>query len=646
VTTGPGPRPLLKPAAPVRPWQGVAIALFAVGLGFAATMAAVDALRERQAADDFAQIRAANDIAVSLAASHLWMEQWLGGDSSRQEEIWRALNRSLALARAMVGGNAVVEGPWRVRPAADPALRAAAARLQGALRTFAAATMRLQDGLERGERTAPPFVADAEYDRQFSASLETASEVRGLAERRLAAHFDRYRLTARAVLIGWCLVATLAFFALRRFESRRRRAEVALRDREVQLVQSQKMEAVGRLAGGMAHDINNYLAAIRAQCELLLRKPAPAARVAEKAAAIIAAVDRSSSMIARLLTFSRRQPVQPVPVNLNRAVEGLRSMLGQHLGGNIRLDLRLAAGLWNVEMDPGQVEQLVVNLLVNAREAMPTGGWIRVGTRNLTLGETAVPRPVGQAGEYVMLEVADSGPGIPPEIREKIFEPFFTTREDRGNSGLGLATVYSIVKQSRGNVWLESEPGAGAVFRVYLPRCTAALPDTGAARAAAPAPPGGSERILLVEDNTAVREATQAMLEASGYRVQAVAGGEAGLAAVVAGPGFDLVVTDVVMPGMSGPDLVARLRARHGPLPSLFISGWSESVVVRHGALGAQLLHKPFSEAALLQAVRAALGATATAAPAASAAPAVPAASAVPAAPAASIAPTGARGPV
>jgi signal transduction histidine kinase len=607
VTTAPGPRSLLEPSAPARPWRGGAIALFAVGLGFAATLAAVDALRERRAAEDFAQIRAAADIAVSLSTSHLRMEQWLGGDSSRQEEIWHGINRSLALVRAMMGGDAVVEGPWRLRQAAGPALRAAAGRLQAALQLFAAATMRRQEALGHAERLGAAVVADAEYERQFATLLAMAGELRSLAEQRLAAHFDSYRLTARAVLAGWCVVATLAFFG---FESRRRRAELALRESEAQLLQSQKMEAVGRLAGGIAHDINNYLAAIRAQCELLLRKPAPAERVAERAAAVIAAVDKSSSMIARLLAFSRRQPIQPVPVNLNRAVEGLQGMLGQHLGGDLRLELLLAPELWNIEMDPGQVEQLVVNLLVNAREAMPAGGWVRITTRNLARGETQAPRQVGQAVGHVLLEVADGGPGIPPEIREKVFEPFFTTKEDRGNSGLGLATVYSIVKQNRGDVWLESAPGKGTTFRIYLPRCTAEVPDTGTERQSEPPALGGSERILLVEDNAAVREATRAVLEASGYLVHAVAGGEAGIAAYAANRGFDLVVTDVVMPGMSGPDLVARLRVLHGPLPALFISGWSESVVGRHGVLGpgAQLLAKPFSEEALLRGVRAALG--------------------------------------
>lgn len=609
MTTAPGSRALLESPARARPWQGVATALFAVGLAFAAMLAAVDVLRERQVAEDFAQIRATADIAVSLASSHLWMEQWLGGDSSRQEEIWRGINRSLALVHAMLGGDAVVEGPWRVRQTADPELRVAAGRLQQALQLFATATMRRQEAFGHGERVGAAATANAEYDRQFGTLLAIAGELRGLAEQRLAIHSDRYRLTTRAVLAGWCVVAILAFLALRRFESRRQRAELALRERDGQLLQSQKMEAVGRLAGGIAHDINNYLAAIRAQCELLLRKPAPAERVTERAAAVIAAVDKSSSMIARLLAFSRRRQIQPVPVNLNRAVDGLRSLLGQHLGGNIRLEVLLAAEPWNVEMDPGQLEQLVVNLLVNAREAMPVGGWIRITTRNLTLGRTQLPSPVEHAGDYVLLEVADGGPGIPAEIREKVFEPFFTTKEDRGNSGLGLATVYSIVKQNRGSIWLESEPGKGATFRIYFPRCIAAAPET--ARRSTPAALGGSERILLVEDNAAVREATQALLEASGYRVHAVAGGEAGIAAYASGQGFDLVVTDVVMPGMSGPDLVQRLRALHGPLPALFISGWSESVVGRHGVLGpgAALLHKPFSEEALLREVRSALGA-------------------------------------
>jgi two-component system, cell cycle sensor histidine kinase and response regulator CckA len=385
-----------------------------------------------------------------------------------------------------------------------------------------------------------------------------------------------------------------------------------LRDRETQLVEAQKMEAVGRLAGGIAHDINNYLAAIRTQCEVLQRKPQPAERVAEKLSLVVAAVEKASTLIARLLAFGRRQPIRPEVVNLNRVVEELEKLMQQQLGENVELALALAADLGNVKVDPAQVEQVLVNLLVNAREAMPHGGRLSIATANVSFGDSdRNRRPVSQPGDYVLLAVSDTGMGIPPDIRDKIFEPFFTTKQEAGNSGLGLATLYGIVQQNAGNVWVYSEPGLGTTFKIYLPRCREETPAPGPL-AGTPAA-GGRERILLVEDNAEVRESTQNLLAAAGYRISLAAGGTEALALLAElarqDEIVDLVISDVVMPGLSGPELAAQIRERFGPIPVLFVSGYSDSVVHFHGVLDPEVhfLSKPFAGEALFQKVREAL---------------------------------------
>jgi CheY-like chemotaxis protein len=337
--------------------------------------------------------------------------------------------------------------------------------------------------------------------------------------------------------------------------------------------------------------------------------------VADKMSLVIGSVTRASTLIGRLLAFSRRHPVNPEVVDLNQVVLGLEKIVRQHLGERSELSQHLAPDLWNVKMDPAQIEQILVNLVVNARDAMPGGGRLIIETGNVTFDSLDEParerQPVTAPGEYVLLSVSDTGVGIPPEIQDKIFEPFFTTKEAEGNSGIGLATIYGIVKQSGGNVWAYSELGKGTTFRIYLPRSVEALAP-GAHETRTPRTVvGGSERILLVEDNTEVRDSTVSLLESVGYNVTAAADGIQALVLLERAlerelDPFDLLITDVVMPGLSGPEVADRVRARQGPLPVIFVSGYSESVVLFHGLLqpGVNFLAKPFAAEALFRKVR------------------------------------------
>jgi CheY-like chemotaxis protein len=320
---------------------------------------------------------------------------------------------------------------------------------------------------------------------------------------------------------------------------------------------------------------------------------------------IVASVESASALIRQLLAYGRRQPARPEVVSLNRIVEAWRDTLAQTLGEGIRLELRLFEGLWNVRMDPVQIEQVLVNLVVNGREAMPLGGTLVLSTENASFSEGGPGRPVSAPGAYVVLKVTDSGPGIPPAVLGRIFEPFFTTKEALGHSGLGLATVYGIVKQNHGNVWAANAPAGGTEFSVYLPRTLDR--ESAPAVASDAASPGGHEHILLIEDNPAVRETTAALLESAGYRVSQAADGEEALAALGDAGGVDLLISDVVMPGLRGAEVVARARARHRHLPALFLSASVEDRDSPGLSAGAELLAKPYSPEMLFAAVRRAL---------------------------------------
>jgi PAS domain S-box-containing protein len=379
---------------------------------------------------------------------------------------------------------------------------------------------------------------------------------------------------------------------------------------ELQLWQSQKLEAVGRLAGGIAHDFNNVLNVVMGYAELLAR-PLPAeAPERKKLGKILAAAERAASLTRQLLAFSRQQVLQPRVLEVGVVVNDVTAMLKRVLGEDVELVVNLAA-TGRVRADPGQVEQVLLNLAVNARDAMPTGGNLTVETADAELDDLyARVRPPALEGRYVMLAVSDSGEGMDAATQARIFEPFFTTKGKGKGTGLGLSTVYGIVKQSGGYVWVYSERGVGTTFKIYLPRVDEATeaPAT-ARRQAAPAP--ATETILVVEDQEAACEMIVEILREEGYRVLAAGDGIQAQELLRRSPEtIDLLLTDVVMPKMSGTDLARALAEGQPRMRVLYMSGYTDEVITHHGVLnpGVSFLQKPFTTAALADRVREALG--------------------------------------
>ena len=372
-----------------------------------------------------------------------------------------------------------------------------------------------------------------------------------------------------------------------------------------QLLQAGRLEAVGRLAGGVAHDFNNLLTAIAGHARFILDGLAPESPLAEDAQSILKVVNRAAELTRQLLAFSRRQVLSPQVLDLNELLSGWQKMLRRLLGEDIRLELELAQGLWPVCADPTQVEQVILNLAVNARDAMPRGGTLHIKTRNEQLAGSLAASVGAAPGDYVLLCVRDTGVGMTEEVRRRIFEPFFTTKDLNKGTGLGLATVYGIVKQHGGAIHVESEPGEGAAFYVYLPRH---LGQAEPAREAQelPARARGQGTVLVVEDDAAVRRVTARILEGAGYRVLVAASAQEALELAAAERELKVVVSDIVMPGTDGLALLSKLRSLHPGLPAVFVTGYSEQLLAERGldaTAGGAVLSKPFSAAALLNAV-------------------------------------------
>ncbi len=374
---------------------------------------------------------------------------------------------------------------------------------------------------------------------------------------------------------------------------------------EQQLRQSQKMEAVGRLAGGIAHDFNNMLSVINGYADLVLSEIGEEAPLADEVREIRTAGDRAVTLTRQLLAFSRKQVLKPEIVNLNEIIKGLEKMLHRLIGEDVELVASLAPDLGLVKADPGQMEQVIMNLAINSREAMPTGGKLTIETRNVELEEDYVRHHLEvRPGPYVMMAVTDTGTGMDQEVLARIFEPFFTTKE--GGTGLGLATVYGIVKQSNGNIWVYSEPGQDTSFKIYLPRVRSkgeVLPRT----APLQPPEQGAGTVLVVEDDQPVRNLAERILAAAGYRVLAAEGGDEALdLARECGEGIDLLLTDVVMPGMSGKILAEKIRLVRPEAKVLYMSGYMDDAIVRHGVLerGIHFIGKPFTISELTRKVR------------------------------------------
>jgi signal transduction histidine kinase/ActR/RegA family two-component response regulator len=401
-----------------------------------------------------------------------------------------------------------------------------------------------------------------------------------------------------------------------------RTAAEALRDSEAQLAaaladrerlerqfyQAQKMETVGQLAGGIAHDFNNILTAIVGFGTLVAEQVSDNEPASRNAAEILAAANRASALTRQLLAFGRRQVLHPTRLNLNDTVNALAVMLRQLIGENIDLHIICARDLPPIRADQSQLESALANLVVNARDAMPRGGRLTIETSEVVLDSDYCTTHVSvRPGRYVRLAVSDTGIGISQDLQTRIFEPFFTTKEAGKGSGLGLATVYGIVKQSGGNIWVYSEPGIGATFKVYLPIDASDRPAAGPSDPARGQWSKGSETVLLVEDAPMIRRLAREVMSRVGYTVLEAADANQALSLVAthAGP-IDLLLTDLIMPGPSGVDLAEQLKAIRADVRVLFMSGYTDNAIVRNGLLaeGASFLQKPFTPEELLRKMR------------------------------------------
>jgi CheY-like chemotaxis protein len=364
------------------------------------------------------------------------------------------------------------------------------------------------------------------------------------------------------------------------------------------------MEAVGQLAGGVAHDFNNLLTVINGYSDLLLSTLSAGDPHRPMVEEIRRAGERSASLTRQLLAFSRRQVLAPQALDLNTVVRDTERMLRRMIGEDVELATELAAGLHAVRVDPGQLQQVLLNLAVNARDAMPRGGRLTLRTRNVAVAEEGGESGLAP-GDWVLLEVEDTGIGMSEEVERHVFEPFFTTKEAGQGTGLGLAVVLGIVEQSGGRVGVRSRPGEGTAFDIHLPRVR---PPAADAAAGAPAPaPRGTETILLVEDDAAVRSLSRHVLERADYAVLEAASGDEALELAAAYPSpIHLLVTDVVLPGMGGRQVAEALRELRPEIKVLYVSGYTDDAVVRHGVLqeDVQFLQKPFPPQALAKKVR------------------------------------------
>jgi two-component system, cell cycle sensor histidine kinase and response regulator CckA len=385
-------------------------------------------------------------------------------------------------------------------------------------------------------------------------------------------------------------------------------------EQDARLRQVTKMEAVGRLAGGVAHDFNNLLTAILGYANLVLEELGPDHPSRPDVEQIQHAAESAASLTRQLLAFSRRQVLQPQVLDLNLVVGSMESLLRRMIGAHIELDTTLAPDLWRIHADQGQIEQVLMNLAINARDAMKSGGHLSLSTSNVEVGPDLVKVNRGLApGNYVTLEVKDNGAGMDERVLAHLFEPFFTTKKRGEGTGLGLATVYGIVKQSGGYIAVRSQPDVGSTFTIYLPQT---LQDLSVSAAEERTPSArGHETILLVEDQPEVRSIARTLLSRHGYTVLEAESGHVALAMVDGNTDpIHLLLTDVIMPVLGGQDLARQLLAMRPDLKVLFASGYTDDALVQQGVLqpGADLIQKPFSREALLQKVRSVLDAPQT----------------------------------
>ena len=450
-------------------------------------------------------------------------------------------------------------------------------------------------------------------------ALDLSADVFGdPSQRKILVEFFKSQTQFRGIEVGWkqkdgkLITVSLTGRPVRDEEGTLKHFEMIAEDvterkaLEAQLRQSQKMESVGRLAGGVAHDFNNLLSVILGHTEVLEDSLDQSNELFKHAEAIRKAGLRAASLTRQLLAFSRQQMLEPKVINLNKVVTDTEEMLRRLIGEDVELTTVLEPALGQVKADQGQIEQVIMNLIVNARDAMPQGGKLAIETANVDLDEAfAQQHPPTLPGRHVLLAVTDTGVGMDRERQAHIFEPFFTTKGNKG-TGLGLAVVYGVVKQSSGYIWVYSEPGKGATFKIYLPRVEEAV-EKASPSTSPPEYLKGSETVLLVEDEESLRRLTRSLLEQSGYTVlEASEGAEALQIAHQHQGTIHLLLTDVVMPGTGGRVLAEKIALTYPDTKVLFMSGYTDYAVTAHGVLeeGTFLLQKPFTRGALMGKVR------------------------------------------
>jgi two-component system, NtrC family, sensor kinase len=419
-----------------------------------------------------------------------------------------------------------------------------------------------------------------------------------------------FGIPATAAMIGLSLMA-LARSRREAEASRMLREEIRRREAsEDALRQAQKMEAVGRLTGGIAHDFNNLLTAILGNLDLALRRIEGQDRIRGWLSNCRQASERAATLVQRLLAFSRQHPLEVKSVDINRLVQGMSELLTRSIGETVTIETVLAGGLWNAAIDPNQLENAIVNLAVNARDAMPDGGRLTIETANSHLDENYVETAGADIapGQYVMVAVSDTGSGMTSDVRSRAFEPFFTTKPSGVGTGLGLSQVYGFVKQSGGHIRIYSEVGEGSTIKLYFPRLTGqAIPPWTAKEAVPAAPANGSETVLVVEDDAQVNKLAVEALQERGYRVMSAPDGAAALRLVESVPHIDLLLTDVVLPGgMNGRELTDAVGRLRPAIKVLYMTGYTRNAIIHHGRLDPDidLLTKPFTADALTRKVR------------------------------------------
>ena len=587
----------------------IPITLLALGIGSIVMLIGSNWIREKLTTRDVVFVRSIGEIQTGAALAHLWVEELVSGDEverHRTEIAWNLTNSQQHLNDLLRIESEKTTTALLADTDSTAKLLKHGTKAKTNLEEFALVSDQRVTGFDAGLDVGIGSKIDIYYDGGFRKLLDDLRYMERIVKERLKQEEARSSFIFQTILVAWIFVVGLAVSGIWNREWKRRQAEMALRSSEAQLLQSQKMEAVGRLAGGIAHDINNHLAAVTAQAELVKMKGPSLSDIEPRMDAIISTAAKSSALIKRLVAFSRRQPVVRETVEPARVVSELKSMLHGLIPEDIELTIESDADPWCIRIDPSQLEQVIVNLVVNARDAMPLGGHLTVKTTNFTGNHESL-----ESQEWVVVSVQDNGVGIEPENEDRIFEPFFTTKDEINSSGLGLATVHGIVQQNQGYIEVKTELGAGATFTIMLPRC--ATTETYHHEESASSIPSSqrSETILLVEDNADLRVSMEEILAALGFSTMTAENAEDAIATFNEfGDRVDLLITDVIMPGMHGKGLADYLRDLAPDLEILFISGYTDEVILDRGIDQdtVNFLAKPFSASALAEKIEKILG--------------------------------------